>query len=124
MAKTNYRGYLREDLVTLKKYFYVLRPLLSVRWLEAYKTPAPIEFEKLLHLLDGQQDVLNEIDALLHKKKAAQEFAKDKPIKTLNYFIEAELLRLELSPPEKQIEASNMADLNKVFLEILNEKSI
>jgi predicted nucleotidyltransferase len=28
MAKTNYRGYLRERIVRLKKYFYVLRPLL------------------------------------------------------------------------------------------------
>ena len=36
MAKTNFRGYLRADLVPLKKYFYVLRPLLSVRWLERY----------------------------------------------------------------------------------------
>lgn len=47
MAKTNYRGYLREDLVPIKKYFYVLRPLLSIMWLEKYLEPAPIEFEKL-----------------------------------------------------------------------------
>lgn len=48
MAKTNYRGYLRAELVPLKKYFYVLRPLLAVRWLERFQQAAPIEFEKLL----------------------------------------------------------------------------
>jgi uncharacterized protein len=52
MAKTNYRGYLRQEEVPLKKYFYVLRPLLAVRWLERYGSPAPIEFSKLLHLID------------------------------------------------------------------------
>jgi predicted nucleotidyltransferase len=31
MAKTNYRGYLREPMVRLKKYFYVLRPLLAAK---------------------------------------------------------------------------------------------
>jgi uncharacterized protein len=49
MAKTNFRGYLKADLVPLKKYFYVLRPLLAVRWLERYGTAAPIEFQKTQH---------------------------------------------------------------------------
>ncbi len=39
MAKTNYSGYLRKSHVPLKKYFYVLRPLLSILWLEKYRTP-------------------------------------------------------------------------------------
>lgn len=121
MAKTNYRGYLREDLVPLKKYFYVLRPLLSVHWLEAYKTPAPIEFEKLLHLLDGQDELLNAINELLEKKKGAEELAKDKPIKVLNQFIESELDRLEKYSPEKSVKTGSMADLNKLFLETLAE---
>jgi uncharacterized protein len=121
MAKTNYRGYLRGDIVPLKKYFYVLRPLLSVRWLETYKTPAPIEFEKLLHLLNGQDDIVNAINALLEKKKQAFELAKDKPIKVLNDFIENEILRLERNPPEKSAVVGKMDDLNQLFLNIINE---
>jgi uncharacterized protein len=39
MAKTNYRGYLQEPTVRLKKYFYVLRPLLAARWIN--RTPLP-----------------------------------------------------------------------------------
>jgi predicted nucleotidyltransferase len=35
MARKNFRGYLQGETVRLKKYFYVLRPLLAVRWVEA-----------------------------------------------------------------------------------------
>ncbi|MGB4811929.1 MAG: nucleotidyltransferase domain-containing protein [Methylophilaceae bacterium] len=121
MAKTNYRGYLQAELVPLKKYFYVLRPLLAVRWLEAYKTTAPIEFKKLLHLLEDQPFLLDEINALLEKKKAVQELAKDKPIQALNAFIEVELSRLENNLPEKSVIKGNMSDVNQLFLEILSE---
>jgi hypothetical protein len=34
MAKGNFREYLKKELVPLKKYFYVLRPLLAIMWLE------------------------------------------------------------------------------------------
>ncbi|MBK8972850.1 MAG: nucleotidyltransferase domain-containing protein [Hahellaceae bacterium] len=51
MAKTNYRGYLREEIVPLKKYFYVLRPLFAIKWLEEFGTAAPIEFDKVLNLV-------------------------------------------------------------------------
>lgn len=63
MARTNYRGYLRADLVPLKKYFYVLRPLLSVRWLEAHDCAAPIEFAKLLPLIEDDKSELERLEA-------------------------------------------------------------
>ncbi|MDH4275548.1 MAG: nucleotidyltransferase domain-containing protein [Gammaproteobacteria bacterium] len=50
MAKTNYRGNLKEGLVPLKIYFYVLCPLLAARWLRGYQKAAPVEFETLLTL--------------------------------------------------------------------------
>jgi len=67
MAKTNYRGYLREDMVPLKKYFYVLRPLLAIKWLEKFGTAAPIEFSKVLELVDDNE-LLDNIHKLLKKK--------------------------------------------------------
>jgi uncharacterized protein len=91
MAKANYRGYLKSDLVPLKKYFYVLRPLLCVRWLLRYGKPAPIEFERLLHLIEGEQPLLTDIHGLLVRKKAAPEMGREPPIWTINDFIEREL---------------------------------
>lgn len=37
MAKGNYREYLKGDKVKVKKYFYVLRPILACMWIEMKK---------------------------------------------------------------------------------------
>lgn len=115
MAKTNYRGYLRGDEVPLKKYFYVLRPLLSVRWLDRYGTAAPIEFAKLLHLIDDQPALLADIDALLEKKRAAPELGLSAPVRSINTFIEAELERLQQLQPQAAPRGEVLPLLDEVF---------
>lgn len=115
MAKTNYRGYLKADMVPLKKYFYVLRPLLSVRWLERYGTAAPIEFRKLLHLIEGEAALLGDIDVLLAKKSAAPEMGLDKPVASIDAFIERELARLENVVPEQFKRTDALPQLNELF---------
>ncbi|CAM4007774.1 DNA polymerase beta superfamily protein [Roseateles saccharophilus] len=115
MAKTNYRGYLRGDEVPLKKYFYVLRPLLSVRWLERYQTAAPIEFAKLLHLVDDQPALLTDIHELLARKRAAPELGLSAPVHSINDFIETELERLEQIQPNASPRGEVLAALDAVF---------
>ncbi|MFY9261402.1 MAG: nucleotidyltransferase domain-containing protein [Gallionella sp.] len=115
MAKTNFRGYLKADLVPLKKYFYVLRPLLSVRWLECYGKAAPIEFEKLLHLIDGNRPLLADIKALLEHKRAALEMGMESPVQSINAFIESELERLESFVPPSFHRGEVLPSLNAVF---------
>lgn len=34
MAKGNYRDYLKGPTIWIKEYFYVLRPLLAIEWIE------------------------------------------------------------------------------------------
>lgn len=121
MAKTNYRGYLKADMVPLKKYFYVLRPLLSVRWLERYGSAAPIEFHKLLHLIEGEHNLLRDIDALLAKKRAAPEMGLEKPVASIDAFIETELQRLEIIAPERFDRSGVMPQLNELFHSTLSE---
>lgn len=119
MAKTNFRGYLKADLVPLKKYFYVLRPLLAVRWLERYGKAAPIEFSKLLHLIDGNRLLLADINALLERKRAAPEMGIEPPVQSINAFIESELERLESIAPAKFHCGEVLPSLNAVFLNSL-----
>lgn len=38
MARNNYREYLQGDQVKIKKYFYVLRPVLACKWIEQHNT--------------------------------------------------------------------------------------
>jgi uncharacterized protein len=52
MAKNTYKTHLQSEQVAIKKYFYALRPLLAVRWIERYASAPPIEFASLLNLLD------------------------------------------------------------------------
>ena len=120
MAKTNYRGYLREKLVPLKKYFYVLRPLLSVLWLEAYSKPAPIEFGKLLHLIDGQTMLVADICELLERKRQAPEMGLAPQIASIHEFIEKELMRLD-SIDYKAVYSPNrsVTVLNELFIRCL-----
>ncbi len=121
MARTNFRGYLKGDLVPLKKYFYVLRPLLAVRWLERYGSAAPIEFRKLLHLIDEHPSLVADIEALLERKRAAPEMGLEPPVETINAFIEVELDRLESikSPALQRGEA--VSKLNEVFHHALRD---
>lgn len=115
MAKTNYRGYLRGAVVPLKKYFYVLRPLLSVRWLERYGRAAPIEFARLLHLIDDQPQLRRDIDLLLESKRAAPEMGMAPPVASINQFIVAELERLDTIAPPRDMQASPLPALNALF---------
>lgn len=115
MAKTNYRGYLQTDQVPLKKYFYVLRPLLSVRWLERYGTAAPIEFAKLLHLIEGNHTLLADIEDLLTRKRAAPEMGLSAPVTSINAFIEQELERLESFAQPAVQRGEVLPSLNEAF---------
>jgi predicted nucleotidyltransferase len=115
MAKTNYRGYLQADRVPLKKYFYVLRPLLSVRWLERYGTAAPIEFAKLLHLIEGHHALLADIDDLLARKRAAPEMGLSAPVTSINAFIEQKLERLENFAQPAVQRGAKLPSLNEAF---------
>jgi len=124
MAKSNYRGYLRGDMVPLKKYFYVLRPLLSVRWIERYGSAAPIEFDKLLHLLDGQTELLADIGDLLARKREAPEMGLAKPVASINAFIEDELERLESVNPQHTQKSEPVPRLNALFHAILREGGV
>ena len=119
MAKTNYRGYLREEQVPIKKYFYVLRPLLSIQWLEQHHSPAPIEFEKLRALVESNTDLDAEITNLLERKKVSMEKDIAPAIPVLNQFIESELARLEKFKMKPRKSRHGMSKLNELFHEIV-----
>ncbi len=121
MAKTNYRGYLMANMVPLKKYFYVLRPLLATRWIETYRTAPPIEFAALLHLLPKDEGLLEEIHILLERKKIALEKELAPRIDKLNAFIESELARLENFSVAKEERPGGMQELNRLFQQVLQE---
>lgn len=120
MAKTNYREYFGGETVPLKKYFYVLRPLLAVRWIEAHREAPPIEFEKLLAMVDDA-DLLTVIRTLLARKRVSVEKELIPPVRRLNDFIEAELVRLEGFRAGQPLKKAGMRQLNELFQSVLDE---
>nr|WP_310617462.1 nucleotidyltransferase domain-containing protein [Pantoea cypripedii] len=97
MAHKNFRQYLQDDEVRLKKYFYVLRPLLAVRWIEAGKGAPPMRFDQLLQGTLDDGPLLQDIAALLAAKQRAGEaqYGPRRPV--IHAFIEDELARTEVA---------------------------
>lgn len=121
MARTNHRGYLREDRVRLKKYFYALRPLLAVLWLERHATPAPIAFEALLPLIDDRPALLADIRDLQARKRVAPETWVGDAVPSLDAFIEQTLARLEGLRPDAETRGDVLPALNTLFYRVLDE---
>ncbi len=100
MARGNYREYLRGDTVRLKKYLYVLRPLLATLWIEQGRGAAPMRFEDLVDSIVTDPALRDAIGQLLAHKRAAKESEYGQPLPLINAFIDAELSRLEsVLPP-------------------------
>ncbi|WP_246156199.1 nucleotidyltransferase domain-containing protein [Thiohalocapsa marina] len=59
MARGNDREFLTRGQVRLKKYLYVLRPLLATLWIEQGRGPAPMRFETLVDALIEEPASLN-----------------------------------------------------------------
>lgn len=100
MARKNYREYLRGNTVRLKKYLYVLRPLLATLWIEQGRGVAPMRFQELVDVIITDPVLRSAINELLVIKRAAMESEYGQPLPIINTFIDNELTRIEsVLPP-------------------------
>jgi len=113
MARKNAAAYLKGDLVRAKKYFYVLRPLLAVRWIEAHQSAPPTPFEKLLELLENE-DLRAAIEDLMERKKHGLESDAEPRLEIFHQWIEAELERHENGFRFRETK-SDIEPLNELF---------
>jgi predicted nucleotidyltransferase len=118
MANGNFRNYLQKDEIWLKKYFYVLRPILALKWIEKRNEMPPMEFEKLLNGLIPSGELRDEIDQLLAEKRSGKELQAGPRIESISQFIEEELERLNRKTPDKKPK-TNTEPLNRAFRNIL-----
>ncbi len=92
MDRGNAREYLFKDKARLKKYFYVLRPLLAIRYIEADLGVPPVEFEKLVDAVVPDA-IRPGVATLLTLKRKTSELGYGEPIQEINEFIRSELER-------------------------------
>ncbi|GAA3411484.1 nucleotidyltransferase domain-containing protein [Paenibacillus hodogayensis] len=96
MAKGNYREYLQGERVKIKKYFYVLRPILACAWIETYGGMPPIEFLTLVDaLVPNGSELKGVILDLLARKMAGDELDYEPRIERINEFLEEKLAYYE-----------------------------
>jgi uncharacterized protein len=94
MASNNFREYLQGDEVRIKKYFYVLRPVLAARWIEKYNDFPPLEFPKLLDNIVPEGELKQQIQILLERKINGDELDYEPKIEVIHHFLDGELVRL------------------------------
>lgn len=121
MAQGNYRDYLKGEEVWIKKYFYVLRPLLAILWIEADLGAVPMEFEILVERLVASPSLRQAIDELLAVKRAGEEVGRGPRIAPISDFIEQELKRLASTRVEDNRPKPDVEALNQFFREALDE---
>jgi uncharacterized protein len=122
MAKGNYRDYLQGQKVKIKKYFYVLRPILAAKWIEKYNDIPPIEFHQLIEDIIPSGELKNQILSLLNRKMAGEELALEPRINVINQFIEEEMKSLEEYAKGLETKVFDpTAQLDQLFRETLEE---
>jgi hypothetical protein len=122
MARGNYREYLKGDVVKIKKYFYVLRPIMACMWVEKYETQPPMLFEEMMKSLELNKDLHDEINNLLTKKRSGIEMNEAKQIKIINKFLEKKIeYYTKYVKSLNTISKTNLEELDNLFRDTLKE---
>lgn len=118
MAKGNYREYLRGDEIWLKKYLYVIRPLLCVLWIEATGELPPVSFESLLNSSEFRllSSLYEAIITLLRDKREGGEMGLGPRVPVISDFVEGQLDRMEVLRFSGQPETKDWDLLNALFV--------
>ena len=118
-AKHNYHAYCEKEQVRLKKYFYVLRPLLACYWIFEQQTPPPMLFSEMLSLPPAQE-ISGIIQELLAVKTQTSELGtgqKNQELdKWIHHHFEAVQQKAELLPDSKN---PGWDALNDVFYQFI-----
>jgi predicted nucleotidyltransferase len=122
MAHGNFTKYLQSDLVKLKKYFYVLRPLLACRWIEQHNTIPPMEFETLVDTQISDMELQQIIQDLVARKRSGQELGEEPQIPRIhNYLTETLAYFQEFVKTYSTHNTPNIKTLDALFRSTLEE---
>lgn len=122
MAEGNYRTYLKDDLVRVKKYFYVLRPILACQWIEERRSMAPMEFQILVDELVKDNKLNKTINLLMDRKMKGEELNEEPKIDILNDYLAEKIdYFTNYLKTEKKEQSPNTGLLNELFRSTLKD---
>ncbi|MDL2286409.1 nucleotidyltransferase domain-containing protein [Desulfococcaceae bacterium OttesenSCG-928-F15] len=111
-----------EKNASIKVWFYVLRPLLAMRWIELGRGIPPMRFDLLMDGTIEDPDLYALLSQMVDDKKRAAEKDAFSPHPLVVEFVEKECARLEKDPPSIPAEREK-ADLDALFRKVLNAAS-
>lgn len=118
MAETNYWEYLKGEEVRVKKYFYVLRPLMAAKWILDKKSAPPMLFDDLV-AAELENDLKPELTRLLELKKTLPEMGMAPKIQILNDYIERVMPEIKSIAERVEDTSPDWVALNELFLRIV-----
>ena len=123
MAESNYREYLKGEQVRVKKYFYVLRPILAAKWILDKECPPPMLFSELMEA-ELENSIRPEVDKLLKMKQELPEMGLSPRVQVLNDYIEVELSNIKEKAKFIEEDEKTWNLLNDYFVSLvkLNKK--
>ncbi len=121
MARGNVREYIKGDRVWTKKYFYILRPILAIKWIEQGYGVPPTFFGALVDQIVPMGTLRDEINNLIEMKSSGVELDYGDRIPVISDFIEMELVRLEESQKQYVNNPAPSAVLDDLFRQALKE---
>lgn len=122
MAYGNYHQYIEQkDEVPLKKYLYVLRPVVALLFLEQHHTLPPTNFIETIAQLHLEQDIQERIQHLVELKQTGGELGLGAPDHILNTFIDEQLAKWKHHSLEQHTEEDGFRTLDDILLHILEE---
>ena len=107
----------------VKKYFYVLRPILAAKWILDKECPPPMLFSKLMES-ELENSIRPEVDKLLKMKQELPEMGLSPRVQVLNDYIEVELSNIKEKAKFIEEDEKTWNLLNDYFVSLvkLNKK--
>ena len=119
MTLNNWRTHMQPEQVKPKKYFYILRPILCCRWLEAHGSVPPIQFETLCKAMLPVELEATVSQMLLQKQITSEKDLIDH-IPEMDAFLLAEMDHIhEVMRSMDKVHFADYEHLNALFRQIL-----
>lgn len=115
LTKRTYLDFGESTEVKLKKYFYILRPLMAASWIHRKKTIPPMDFESLLASADWDNRILSLVSELKQKKERSDESQLIPRITDLESFVTEKMQYYEANLPENPECGKDISELNNLF---------
>jgi predicted nucleotidyltransferase len=121
MASRHVKWVLGEERIKTKHYFYMLRPLLAVDWIERGYGVAPTAFGDLLERLVTEPVLKAAIVRMIQEKRLETEKDTRPPEPLIQVFIEREMARLQDHINQYAPQENPAEQLDELFRATLRE---